>query len=180
MVASQLNHQIISLAKRPLTHYWISPLTRNCEALFLFAYSCDFCWLSSDLNHFDIVSLTHRALKSTSERFTCFVIVSEVFRKCHWGWRRADKSVISRYLVMILISFCTFQLFGVFLHEVTSLSLWHFDKLYIEHSWMTLMDDINNTKNILFLHLDSVFSFCRNCQHIDKEIYRYRSIEIDW
>ena len=26
MVASQLNHQIILLLKRPLTHYWTSPL----------------------------------------------------------------------------------------------------------------------------------------------------------
>ena len=29
MVASQLNHQIILLLKRPLTHYWTSPLMKN-------------------------------------------------------------------------------------------------------------------------------------------------------
>ena len=31
MVASQINHQIILLLKRPLTHYWTSPLNVNMD-----------------------------------------------------------------------------------------------------------------------------------------------------
>ena len=43
MVASELNHQIVLLLKRPLTHYWSSPLIYqmiknpiNCDFFFFF------------------------------------------------------------------------------------------------------------------------------------------------
>ena len=52
MVASQLNHKIILLLKRPLTHYWTSPLMLHvtCESVAVTFWYDNILWKVYDLN----------------------------------------------------------------------------------------------------------------------------------